>query len=91
MTIIVVEKVSVSMRGELTRWMIEPKTGIFVGKITAMVRDKLWERVGEGVKTGAALLIHGADNEQGFAVRTHGQTSRLIVDFDGLSLVQIPS
>lgn len=91
MTIIVLEKVSASLRGELTRWMIEPKAGVFVGRVSAMVRDKLWERMSEGVKTGAAILIHASDNEQGFAVRTHGQTSRIIVDFDGLSLVQIPS
>jgi len=91
MTLILLERVSPSLRGELTRWMIEPKTGVFVGRISAMVRDKLWERITMGAKAGAAMLVHTADNEQGYLIRTWGETSRRIVDFDGLSLVQIPS
>lgn len=45
MVIMILERVPRSLRGELTRWMLEPKTGVFIGTISAMVRDKLWERV----------------------------------------------
>jgi CRISPR-associated protein Cas2 len=54
-----------------------------------MVRDKLWERVCANAGSGAALLIHGSDCEQGYAMRVHGKTSRSVVDFDGLSLIRI--
>jgi len=90
MVVIILEKVPVSLRGELTRWMLELKAGVFVGKMSAMVRDKLWEQVCDRAKGGGAILIHGADNEQGFATRLWGPTSRSVVDFEGLLLVRLP-
>jgi CRISPR-associated protein Cas2 len=90
MVIIILEKVPVGLRGELTRWMLELRTGVFIGKLSAMVRDRLWEMICEGSKGSAAILIHGADNEQGFAIQFAGPTSRCIVDFEGLLLVRTP-
>ena len=89
MTVIVLERVPVSLRGELTRWMLELKAGIFVGKVTAMVRDRLWERVCTNMKGGAGMLIYSSDAEQSFTMRFWGAPDRTIVDFDGLSLIQI--
>jgi len=43
MTIVILEKVPATVRGELSRWLIEPRKGIFVGQISAIVREKLWE------------------------------------------------
>ena len=40
MLVMILEKVPPSLRGELSRWTIEPKTGIFVGKVSAMVRER---------------------------------------------------
>src|SRR3712207_6948019 len=48
----------------------------FVGKVSAMVRDRLWERVCRGMKGGAGMLVHSSDTEQGFAMRFCGDTSR---------------
>lgn len=90
MDIIILEKVPASLRGELTRWMLEPKTGVFVGKLSGMVRERLWELVCKRMKGGAGLLIHAANNEQGYALRSWGDTSRIVRDFEGLSLVTIP-
>jgi CRISPR-associated protein Cas2 len=70
--------------------MIEPKAGIFLGRITARLRDKLWEKAVAGSKGGACLQAWSSPGEQGFVVRTHGDTSRKIMDFEGLSLVAIP-
>jgi CRISPR-associated protein Cas2 len=86
----VLERVPTSLRGELTRWLLEPKTGVFVGKVSAMVRDRLWDRVCRGMKGGAGILIHSSDTEQGFAMRFCGDASRHVVDFEGLALVRIP-
>lgn len=88
MVVILLEKVPASLRGELSRWMVEPKTGVFVGKLSAMVRDRLWERVCEGTKGGSGILVHATDNEQGYAFRLHGTPSREVVDFEGLSLIR---
>lgn len=90
MVVLMMERVPSGLRGELSRWMIEPKTNVFVGRMSATVRDKLWETTCKKSKAGAALMIYPARTEQGFAVRTWGETSRQIVDYEGLLLVLIP-
>lgn len=89
MTVIVLERVPTSLRGELTRWMLEPKPGVFVGKPSALVRDRLWQELCLKMSEGAGILIYKSDSEQGFAVRTWGDTSRTLIDFEGLWLVQV--
>lgn len=89
MVVIIVERAPPSLRGELTRWLLEPQAGVFVGTVSGMVRDKLWEKVCGGVRGGAATLIHSSDGEQGFAVRLWGAPSRAVVDFEGLWLVHL--
>lgn len=91
MVILIVEKVSASLRGELSRWLIQPQTGVFVGRISGRVRDLLWEKVciQAEAQGGRALLVHRARNEQGFTIRSHGERQRQIVDFEGLTLVKI--
>lgn len=90
MTVLVLERVPVSVRGELSRWMIEVQAGIFVGSVSALVRDKLWEAVETKVKCGASLLIHASDNEQGFVFKMIGQSSRVPEDLEGVRLMRIP-
>ena len=78
------------LRGELTRWLVQPKAGVFVGNIPARVRDLLWERVNRSLRDGAATMIHSDDTEQGFSVRILGDPSRVMTDFDGLFLPKTP-
>lgn len=78
------------LRGELSRWMIEPKAGVFVGNVSGLVRDKLWEKVRQNAHGGAALLIHSARTEQGFRLEAFGDPSRHPVDMEGLTLIRIP-
>lgn len=70
--------------------MIEPKSGIFLGRTTARIRDKLWEKAVAGSAGGACLQAWSSPGEQGFVVRTHGDTSRKMVNLEGLHLVAIP-
>lgn len=88
MVVLIVTAVKPGLRGELTRWMIEPQAGVFVGNLTARIRDKLWEKVQREVTDGSAVLLHSARTEQGFAVRCHGDRKRNPIDFDGLTLIQ---
>jgi CRISPR-associated protein Cas2 len=84
----VLERVPASLRGELTRWMLEVRTGVFVGSLTADVRQRLWEKACGGMAGGAGISVYPARNEQGFAIDLWGDPSRSIVDFEGLRLVQ---
>ena len=88
MVVILLERVTPSLRGELTRWLLELKAGVFVGRVSAMVRERLWRRVSSRMANGGGILVHSADNEQGFEVRFCGNPGRTIRDFEGIQLVQ---
>ena len=88
MVILFLKRTSPSLRGELSRWMIEPQAGVFVGNISALVRDKLWDYVREEAQDASAMMLCGAQTEQGFTIRCAGDDSRRPRDFDGLTLVE---
>ena len=90
MVIMVLETVPVSLRGELTRWLVEPHPGVFVGHVSAMVRDLLWEKCCKGLKGGGVVQAWSMNNEQKFQMRMFGATKREVVDFEGLQLVRLP-
>ncbi len=89
MIVLILEKAPPRLRGELTRWLHEPRTNIFVGRVSALVRRKLWEKVRRelGPQAGA-LLVHHSGDEPGFRLHAHGDTTRRIPEFDGLQLIQ---
>lgn len=87
MMVLLVERVSPSLRGELTRWLLEVRAGVFVGNVSATVREKLWERVESGLKDGAATLLQSTDTEQGFTLRVLGARTYQVRDFEGLQLI----
>jgi CRISPR-associated protein Cas2 len=87
MVVLIVTAVKPGLRGELSRWMIEPSAGVFVGNVPARVRDRLWAKVAREVTDGSAILAHSARTEQGFAVRVHGDRRRVPVDYEGLTLI----
>ena len=87
--VLILERVPASLRGDLSRWMLEPKAGVFVGRVTAQVRDRLWDRAKARVKDGATLMIcEDVRSEQGFSFRQQGDRSRELLDFDGITLIR---
>lgn len=90
MTVLIVERVSPSLRGYLTRWFLEPKAGVFVGTISALVREKLWKHVCSKAKGGGCILIYSSNTEQGFKVDFWDVSSRRVRDFEGLTLFLFP-
>ena len=90
MIVIVLEKVPLRLRGELTRWLVEPRTGVFVGHVNAMVRDRLWQKCCNARGSGGVIQMWTTNNEQHFAMRMNGDTSRQIVELEGLQLIQVP-
>ena len=87
MVVMVLERVR-SLRGELTRWMIEPKAGVFVGRLSAAVREALWQKACSEMSGGAGILIYQTNSEQGYSMRTWGRTGRRIENHEGLYLVR---
>ena len=87
----VLESVPPSLRGELTRWLVEPHPGVFVGHVSALVRDRLWEKCNKRRKAGGVVQIWSTNTEQHFRMRMSGLTDREVVEMEGLQLVRIPS
>jgi CRISPR-associated protein Cas2 len=79
-----------SLRGDLSKWLVEISTGVYVGRVSARVRESLWERVKEYAKTGRATLVYPAKNEQRMVFRVHNSVWEPI-NFDGLTLMLHPS
>ena len=88
-TVITLKKVPDSLRGDLTRWMQEITTGVYVGSFNSKVREYLWKRVTDTIGNGEAVLCYSCRNEIGYSFCTYN-TERKVVDFDGIPLVLIP-
>lgn len=89
MVVIIVESATPSLRGELTRWLIEPHAGVFVGHLSGIVRDKLWLKCCQSIRQGGVLMLWSTNNEQRYKMQMFGATRRKIVDFDGLQLIRV--
>lgn len=88
MVVLILERVPAGLRGYLNCWMIEPHAGTFVGRMSARVRDELWDYVCRRLEGGSAVMVYSARNEQGFAVRVLGQPRRVPVDMEGITLIK---
>lgn len=77
------------LRGDLSKWLCEINTGVYVGNVSSRVRDAVWDRVCQNLKNGQATLVYTAAGEQRMEFRTHN-TSWEAVDFDGIKRMRRP-
>ena len=89
MIIVVLTDCPPKLRGDLSKWLFEINTGVYVGSVSARVRDALWGRICETVKQGQATMVYPAPGEQKMEFRVHNTTWE-IVDYDGLKLMRRP-
>ena len=89
MTVFVLDAAPESVRGELTRWFLEVKPGVFVGKVNVKIRELLWERICQTDTHDGAVMIYDAHTEQGFRMELYGNPKRRVVDFEGVQLIQV--
>ncbi|BDR57034.1 type I-E CRISPR-associated endoribonuclease Cas2e [Xylocopilactobacillus apis] len=87
MIVITLTKVPRSLRGDLTKWCQEIQTGVYVGNVSARIRDQLWDRIMRDVGNGQATMVFNAQNEFGYQIRTT-RIDYEVVDFDGIPLVK---
>lgn len=77
------------LRGDLSKWLMEINTGVYVGNISARVREELWDRVCKNLKTGRATMVFSAAGEQKMDFCVHNSAWQP-VDYDGLKLIRRP-
>jgi CRISPR-associated protein Cas2 len=88
MVVMILENVPTALRGELTRWLIEPHPGVFVGHVSARVRDYLWQHCLTRMRGGSMIQIWSTNTEQRFDIRCHGKSDRELVCLEGMWLVR---
>lgn len=90
MIVMVLKKVPESIQGKVSTYLIETMNGVYVGNLSARVRDKLWETCKKGCKEGSVFQAWSTNNEQGFTMRLVGDL-REVVNWEGLWLVKEPA
>ena len=89
MTVLLLSACPPGVRGDVTKWMMEIATGVYVGKLSLRTREALWKRVCKHAGSGRAVMVCAARNEQGFVFFVHN-TDWQPVDFDGVFLMRRP-
>jgi CRISPR-associated protein Cas2 len=76
------------VRGLLSRYCLEVRPGLFVGRLDKRMRLKLWSAI-EETATGktTAVMAWARPTAQGYAFRTLGPMARRPVRVDGLWLI----
>ena len=87
MLVMILEKLPRSLRGALSRWLIEVRPGTFLGNPTQRVRDELWKKVTQRPPLGYVLQLWSSPSPQGFVFRQYGESKQTLADFEGLALV----
>jgi CRISPR-associated protein Cas2 len=88
MLMMLLEKVPAAARGELSRWLIEVDPGVFIGHVSARVRDLLWEKSCSSRGSGRVFQAWTTNNEQHFKMRVSGYDQMQVVDWEGVQLLQ---
>ena len=84
MIVIMLSDCPPKVRGDISKWLCEINTGVFVGNVSSRVREEVWQRICENIKSGQATMVFSAPGEQKMDFRVHNTTWEP-VDLDGLN------
>lgn len=87
MLVVVTENVPPRLRGRLAIWLLEIRAGVYVGDISAKVREMIWLQISVLAQEGNVVMAWATNTESGFKFQTFGENRRIPVDLDGLRLV----
>ncbi|WP_369598861.1 type I-E CRISPR-associated endoribonuclease Cas2e [Arthrobacter sp.] len=86
--VIIARAVPDHLRGYLGRFLSEVVPGVFVGRTSPTVAERMWERTSKDLKTGSmAMVITDQNMEQGYSFRTAGTDPPEVINLDGLQLI----
>ena len=87
MLVIVVENAPPRLRGRLSVWLVEVRAGVYVGRFSRRIRERIWELVCREIEDGNAVMVWTTNTESGFDFTSIGPNRRWPVDLDGIRLV----
>lgn len=82
-----VENVPPRLRGRLAVWLLEIRAGVYVGDLSAKVREMIWGQVRKGIGEGNAVIVWTTNTEAGFDFETLGKNRRIPREMDGVKLI----
>lgn len=86
MIVITLTKVPQSLRGDLTKWYQEVQAGVYVGNVSARIRDLLWDRIMKNIGNGEATMVYNTNSELGYQMETTRKDYQ-VIDYDGIPLM----
>ena len=89
MVVITLSDCPPKVRGDLSKWLFEINTGVYVGNLSTRVRQELWQRIRENLKNGRATMVYSAPGEQQMRFEVHNSLWQP-VDLDGIKLMRRP-
>ncbi|EAM2910339.1 type I-E CRISPR-associated endoribonuclease Cas2 [Salmonella enterica] len=87
MLVVVTENVPPRLRGRLAIWLLEIRAGVYVGDVSAKIREMIWQQISVLTDEGNVVMAWATNTESGFEFQTFGENRRIPVDLDGLRLV----
>lgn len=92
MLVIVLENVPPRLRGRLAVWLLEVRAGVYIGKVSAKIREMIWKQVELGLEEGNAVIVWQTNTEAGYDFQTLGKNRRIPKEMDGVKLISfLPS
>ena len=86
MLVMILETAPASLKGELPRWLVQVRPGIFVGRPGKRIRDEFRTKACGRIEMGTVTQLWTSRCEQGYLYRQHGVKEQIWLDFEGLGI-----
>ncbi len=87
MLILIGERLESGLSGWLSHFLLEVYPQTFVGVVSVRVRGEILQSIPRKLSGGAVTAVYTAQNEQGYVIKTYGETTFHVVDFDGMAFM----
>ena len=87
MLVIASETIPPRLRGRLAVWLLQVRAGIYIGNVSAKVREMIWEQCETFYEDGNIVMAWQTNTESGFDFQTLGENRRIPIEMDGVRLV----
>jgi CRISPR-associated protein Cas2 len=89
MLVMILEAVPEVAKGELSRWLTPIGSGVFIGRVSADVRELLWQATVEKAAEGRVVQAWATRGEPGYSMRVHGHRDAKVVIVEGVPLLSV--
>lgn len=88
--VVVTENAPPSLRGRLALWLVEIRSGVYVGTYSVKVRDYIWSNIESGMlrSKGNVIMVWKDRSDAGYSLKSVGRSEWEPYDFDGVTLIR---